>query len=372
VRHWLPSIEEERWLATAAILRGVLPRGALDERAGRWRTIGLLGRIALAVLGLVAAALLFGIASLMFRGPALLIAGLVAIGTAEWLKLEKRLHAAGIEEALCSLGYVLVATWLADKIMPVFHQSADLLLAVVTVASLAAGLRLLNPFLTTVAACAFLAWCDTTTLARSLNETAAAGTTSFGLAMVGAAVALVAGRRNFVRPSHDRMLDWLVVVLPLYAYAAQFSWNPMRGTSFAHGFTAWWTVRMLFLLAFAATSLVVALRRRRHAPLLAMLICVTCVALEGTRVFQLRPETWLLVYGVATILLGAVLDRYLRTSRNGITSARLSGQGDTLDLLQSTGAAVLSARTSPVAPTEAPEYAGEGGRFGGGGANGSF
>ena len=369
---WIPSVDEERWLATAALLRGVLPRGALAERAGHWHTIGLAGRCALALLGLVAAALTFGIAALLFGGPALLLAGLAAIGAGEWLKLARRLHAAGIEEALCVSGYLLVGAWLAEKITPVFQQSADLLLAVITVASLAAGLRLLNPLLTTVAVCAFLAWCETTMLARNLNETVAAGTATFTLAMVGAAVALLAGTRHFARPAHDRMLDWLVVALPFYAYAGQFDWTPMVGTPYAQAVTVWLFVKLLVLLAFAVAALVVASRRRRHAPLLAALTCMASVALECTRLIRLPAETWALTYGLVAILLGAMLDRHLRTPRNGITSTRLGGQGGALDLLHSAGAAVLAARAGPVAPTEAPEYAGEGGRFGGGGASGSF
>jgi len=104
---WRPSPGEERWLTVAAELGAVVPRSLLAERAGAWRSTGPLARVALFVLGFVAAALLLAI--LGFDSEAtLLVAGLIAALAAEWFTVSKRLHASGIEEGLCLAGYLLV------------------------------------------------------------------------------------------------------------------------------------------------------------------------------------------------------------------------------------------------------------------------
>ena len=108
---WRPSPDEERWLAVASELGAAVPPAAVAERTGGWRSTGLLARIALFVLGFVAAALLFGI--LGFGSEInLLVAGLIAALAAEWLTVSKRLHASGIEEGLCVAGYLLIGAWI--------------------------------------------------------------------------------------------------------------------------------------------------------------------------------------------------------------------------------------------------------------------
>ncbi|MDH4166773.1 MAG: hypothetical protein OEV90_10245, partial [Gammaproteobacteria bacterium] len=79
---WRPSPDEERWLEVASELGDAVPRAAMTERAGGWRSTGPLARIALFVLGFIAAvlagALLFSIAGLDDEAT-LLVAGLVAV-----------------------------------------------------------------------------------------------------------------------------------------------------------------------------------------------------------------------------------------------------------------------------------------------------
>ena len=86
----LPSSSEERWLVLGARLRGLLPPDALRERAGGWRGTGPFARIALFVLGLLAAGLVAAV--LGFGGANLaLFAGVVALLAGEGLKRGKRL-----------------------------------------------------------------------------------------------------------------------------------------------------------------------------------------------------------------------------------------------------------------------------------------
>ena len=100
---WRPSPAEERWLEVASELGAAVPRAAMAERTGGWRSTGPLARIALFVLGFVAAALLVAILGLGDQAN-LLIAGLIAAFAAEWLTVSRRLHASGIEEGLCLAG----------------------------------------------------------------------------------------------------------------------------------------------------------------------------------------------------------------------------------------------------------------------------
>ena len=95
-----PTVAEERWLAVAAALGANRTPAEVTARTGGWRSTGLLARIAMFFLGLLAAALIAGVLSLGGT-TTLLIAGLVAAFAAESLARGKRLFASGIEEGLC-------------------------------------------------------------------------------------------------------------------------------------------------------------------------------------------------------------------------------------------------------------------------------
>ncbi len=368
---WRPSPAEERWLAVASELGPELPSDALRERTGAWRSAGVLARSALFVLGLAAAVLLLAI--LGFGNGTLLVTGLITVFAAEWLTVRKRLHASGIEEGLCVAGYLMVGGWSITRLEPwpdSAERTADIL--VLIAATGAAGLRLLNPLLTTSAAIAFVFWVDSTATAQALDEALGFEWTALAVGCALAALALALGVREYRRPSHDRMLDWLVASLPAAAYAQRTDWDlyaasPVMGDA-AGGRLAVGVV----LLALGAAMLVVGLRRRRHAPLLGFMGCMACVAVEVRLATRLSTETWLILYGVAALAAGMALDRYLRRPRNGLTSASLTPQPGTLDLLQTAGAALLAHRAAPEAPRQEPGYAPGGGRFGGGGADGSY
>lgn len=114
---WRPSPIEERWLAVAAELGDSVPRASLAGRTGGWRSTGPLARIALFVLGLVAATLVVGILGISHQSV-LLVAGLIVTVAAEWLSVRKRLHASGIEEGLCLAGYLLIGAWVTTVMYP--------------------------------------------------------------------------------------------------------------------------------------------------------------------------------------------------------------------------------------------------------------
>ena len=366
-----PSPEEERWLEVAARLGAAVPREVVAERAGGWRSTGPLARIALFLLGLVAAALLLGL--LGFRDETtLLIAGFGAALAAEWLTVERRLHASGVEEGLCVGGFLMIGAWITTLIVPQAGFAGGTVETLVLIAAVgAAGLRLLNPLVTTCAVIGFVYWVGSTATARALDQSIGGGVTTVVVGCALTTLALVLGAREYRRPSHDRMLDWLLLTLPVAAYVQSTSWS-VYGSLGSTGSSSSRMVTSAVLMVLGAAMLITGLRRRRHAPLLGFLGCVACLAVELRLATALATETWLIVYGLAALAAALALDRYLRPPRNGLTSESLTNREGPLDLLQTAGAAVLTRHAAPEHPHSEPPVTPGGGRFGGGGASGRY
>jgi uncharacterized membrane protein YgcG len=156
------------------------------------------------------------------------------------------------------------------------------------------------------------------------------------------------------------MLNWLVVIMPLGGYLWLASEHAV-------------VIRVFTVLASAilgVAAIVLGLRRRTHAPLIASLVCFGCVAYELRNLTALSLKMKLILWGSAALLAALGLDRYLRTPRRGITSSQFSDDGGIIDIAQSAGAAALAppaAQPAAAQPAAAP-VAGGGGKFGGGGA----
>jgi uncharacterized membrane protein YgcG len=172
-------------------------------------------------------------------------------------------------------------------------------------------------------------------------------------------IALLAGRFEFRRPSHDRMLSWLAVIMPL----GGFLWLVSEHSLAIRIFTG------LAGTAFGVAALIIGVRRRAHALLIACLVCFGCAAFQLRDLTALSIKVKLILWGSAALLLALGLNRYLRTPRRGITSRQLGeGSSAALDLVQLASAAALSPKPSPAAP----QFKGGGGTFSGGGADGSY
>jgi uncharacterized membrane protein YgcG len=365
-----PTVEEERWLAVAAALGANRTPAEVTARAGGWRSTGLLARIAMFFLGLLAAALIAGVLSLGGT-TTLLIAGLVAAFAAESLARGKRLFASGIEEGLCLGGWMLLAGWVLTLFDSFGFYAESFFPPVLIFTAAAAGLRLLNPFITAMASIAFVRWAGWNVAEWPVFGTVGAGIPTLAVGGMMALIALWLGGRQLQRPSHDRMLDWLVAALPITSYSGAAAWmalDPMYASSFAAG--RWVTV--VLLAALGSAMLIAGLRRRRHAPLLGFLGCLAGVAIELRVATGIATEAWLIGCGLLAMITGIALDRYLRKPRNGFTSQRLSVRKGPLDVLQTAGTAVLTHGGNTSAPQPETSVAGGGGRFGGGGASGSF
>jgi hypothetical protein len=227
----------------------------------------------------------------------------------------------------------------------------------IALALAAAAMRLLNPFLLTLAFAAasvafelgggHLLWGE--------HEVAiAASIFCYGTG----AIALLLARIQFLRPSHDHMLDWLMISMPLCGFlwlATQLTPAIRIGTGLASG-------------VFAMLALIAGMGRRSHAPLLACMASLGCVAYQLRDLTALPLKLKLIVWGSAALLAALGLDRYLRTPRRGITSHQVGEGTAALDLVQWIGAGALSPRAAP----QSVSFKGGGGTGGGGGADGSY
>jgi hypothetical protein len=345
-----PTAQQERWLAAAALFK-VRNHPWIAQRSGGWHAPSFIARCAFFVLGAVAGALTAAVFEILSRGAALIAAGVTLLIAAEWLILRKRLFHAGVEEALWTGGLLL----LAAHFVPSGDRGVSVAIALVLAA---AAMRLLNPLLLTLAFVAASIAVELIGGHRLWGEHDVAMAASVFCYGVGASALLLA-RVQFSRPSHDHMLSWLMIIMPLCGFlwlATQHDAAIRVGTGLASG-------------CFALAALTVGIRRRSHAPLLACMVSLGCVAYQLRDLTALSLKFKLIVWGSAALLAAVGLDRYLRTARRGITSLQLSEGTAALDLMQWVGAGALSPKAEP--PADAP-FKGGGGGFSGGGADGRY
>jgi hypothetical protein len=126
---------------------------------------------------------------------------------------------------------------------------------------------------------------------------------------------------------------------------------------------------ILMFSGFGAAAVLVGIHRRNHAPIIAFMICLGCVAYELRNLTGLSLKVKLIVWGSASLLLTIALNRYLRNPRRGITSNKVEEGDRALDLLQLAGAGAL---TPPSTQPPDAVFKGSGGAGGGGGASGTY
>ena len=349
-----PSPQQERWIVAAARLHLGSDRRLIAERIGGWKAPSLIARCAFYVLGAVAAALTMSIFELLHLPRALFPSAVFMLVAAEWLMLREHLFHAGVEEALWAAG-------LLAGVLLYVQMSGDVGLRVALLTALAlgvAGTRLLNSLFVTLAAVAASFAIDLAGGHRLFAGPGLAVPASLFCYSIGA-IALFAGRMEFRRPSHDQMLNWLVVTMPLCG----FLWLVWEHTIVIRVFTGMGNA------VFAVAALVIGLRRRAHAPLIACLVCLGCLAYQLRDLTALSLEAKLILWGSAALLVAVGLDRYLRKPWRGVTSIQIGEPGNALDLLQLAGSGALNPKSMEPG---AAQFKGGGGTFGGGGADGSY
>ena len=349
-----PTVAEERWLLLAARYRALRVSAEKTGNGGSWKTTTWLSRCLGVLLGLFGMSLLAGVLALV--PSRLLVGGLLLVATAEWLVAQRRVYRSGIEELL----YVCGATAIAMQLLLWSDgKNEALAVAFVTTAVLLVGWRLLNPLFTTVAVAAYsvaIALVGNQLFDGHLNSLAAEITCA-----VLAVTALIAGGRQWRRPSHDRMLDGLVIIMPWCAWGWQLLYTGLSTTR------AFWAALAL-ALGFFVVNIVVGLKRRQHAPLIGAFGSLACAAYALHRLLPWPLHWKLIAAGGVLLVVSVLLDRRLRDRLEGLTSQKIDEPAG-LELLQVAGAAHLTP-----APGAAPPAGvqGQGGDFGGGGASGRF
>lgn len=348
-----PDVAAERWLALAS--RHPDLRQAALARAGNWRQATPLTRLLSSLLGIAVVGLVASLCRLVQLPLPLVAAGIALLLAGEWLIATHHLHAAGIEEAIWAGGMALAM----GGLLAVTHTRIDtpaswLLLAS---GSAAAGWRLLNPLFTT------LAVLFASMLLPSLQLS------SLALFATGF-VALAGGALPLRRPGVARMLDWLVVAMPIAAWACNLL-GPGRPPTVALLRDGQWSLLWMAVLLVTHGTVAVAtgLRRRRHAPLAAAMVTLVLLALEVRLLVGLSTPWQLLSWGLLVLLASAAVERRYRQPRRGITSHRI-GPGDERLVLLQLGTTAIGTPTA--APAAQARLQGQGGSFGGGGASGPF
>jgi hypothetical protein len=331
----------------------------LAARVGDWKTVSLRARCLLFVLSGIAAGSFAAIFELLHFPAHWLAAGTVLIVLAEWLAVGRRFFAAGIEEALEAGGSLLIVVGIADMSSNVHGTGIALLVAA---ALMVCGVRLLNPLLTTLAVLA---------LAFAVNAASprtAADVLAGVFCVAAAALALGLGATQLRRPAHEQMLNYLVIAMPLAGFVWVQDGYGAGPIASLRPIALGQLLAVLMPLVYGAVALVVGVRRRRHAPLIAFMVCVGCLAYELRNITGLALEVRLIVWGCALLALAGALDRYLRMPRAGVTSMKL-GEAEESWALELIGPAALA---PPMSGAAGPPFKGGGGTGGGGGASGTY
>lgn len=347
-----PTVEEERWLLLADRYPALRGSPQLRQRGGGWKTTTWWARILGFLLGLFATSLLAGV---LFLLPARwLVGGILLMLAAEWLVAQRRVYRSGVEEAVYLCGAVCVV----GQILDWGDVGGAVVCALVATAVLLVGWRLLNPVFTTLALAGYslaIALAGDTGYAWGWNSRAAA---IFCAAW--ALAGLIAGAYPWRRPSHDRMCDGLIIVMPWLCWCWLLA-HVWRGRSENY-------VALAVALVFCIAWCVVGVKRRSHPPLLGAMGSLACAACSLHYLLP-WPVYWqLIAAGAALLLVAVVLERALRGRAAGITSSALQEPEGT-DIVQLAGAAHLAPDPGP-APS--PAVQGQGGDFAGGGASGRF
>lgn len=352
-----PTAAEERWLLLAD--RYPALRATIEEAGheGVWKTTTSLARCLGFLLGLLGTGMFAGVL-VPFDSP-WLVGGLIMMGVAEWLVATRRVFHSGVEEALYLCGAVAAVVQIL-----IWNRSSDheeIGVAMISMAVLLVGWRLLNPLFTTLAAAGFSL--AVSAIGGHLFDSRAHGIEAAIFCAILSAAALVLGGRTWRRPSHDHMVEGLMIVMPWLCYFWLQS-SVHYGDAFVR--------RAPWALAVAGTFFVVnmaiGVRRRQHAPLIAALGSLACMAHALDRLLSWSQHWKMIACGASLLMAALLLDRWLKRTRNGITSQPVV-EPASLGLVELAAAAHLAPATGS-APREVVH--GEGGSFSGGGASGRF
>jgi hypothetical protein len=344
-----PTAADER----AEALHKLVPAMRIENP---WRSHGPVLRVVFFVLTALAVAAFFGFLALFrlpIRGCAFLTAA-VAIGMAERMIRTHRFFGTGVESSL----------WLCGTFSSLFmfpsSGKVEALLAFAAAAALS-GWRLRNAFcgvLATLLVVAYIAFKYHDDLLLVM-----------GVSALIAVVAAIACSRTWQRPSTDRLVAALAVVIPVAGYAAT-----VIQRAFGHDETV---PRIAgILLVTALVFLAMGIVRRDRALLLAATLSLAMAAIELRDLVDWPAESKLIAAGVVVSGFALLIGRMLRDRSRGfvVTPMDVPGYAEAIQV-----AGVLAVAPHAAHGDQAhtgPELSDSAGAtdksFGGAGAGGGF
>lgn len=321
----------------ARLLRERLEDAGLKRAASAlpevpWRSHGVLLQIVLFALTCAGLGAFYWLLHELYVPLPEIVTGCVAIAWAEYLINARRWFGTGVEGALWIGGLFAFISALPNSGQP----EKDL---VMMAAAGIAGVRVRNPLFGALAAIF---------LTLYFEEKLDLGVVA---ALVIATIAVFALLRTWRRPS----TEWLWIAIVIVA--------PIAGRFLAD--EVWRTVTIILYTAFGLLTLALAIRNRHHALFLSAGVALAIASTDGARLLT-QPVEAKLALGGAVLLAGSwLLSRALRDRTSGIvvTPSSLTNFDDALEL-------------AATASLEQPQFEsprdGDGGRFGGAGATGSY
>ncbi|MBW3563392.1 MAG: hypothetical protein KY459_01545 [Acidobacteria bacterium] len=326
-----PTVAVERMIAAA---KRVGENPVTVARELEWRTTSTFPRLALFALTAVGIYASFGIVILfdiLEQEPAQLFIGLFSIAAGELLIDRRRFFRHGVEEALWSIGAVMIVTSPGGDSVPAG-------LAAIGVALAVSAIRLLNPWIG-LASVAFLG----ASLSDWIDDTAVGW-----VALILAILFAIIDTFEQKRPFHARFVELSTILC--YGFAAAILSS--KGVA---GLTA--------AVIGGITLAAIGLRRRILAPILAVLAGGGFVLYEISGYLDWKPEAEAFAWGLVLLTSAVLWSRRFAGKTEGITSDRLRRATDE-EIAQTV---LIAAATPGTSPESAPAREGEG-DFGGGGA----
>lgn len=346
----LPSVAEERAEALHRLSPGI-------KIESKWRYNSTILSIVFGVLAAIAALALFGFFAL---GGSRTVSGwltaVLAIVVAEWMIRQLRFIGTGVEASLwlCGTCAFIVALPSSGKIEAILVFAA---------AAALSGWRVRNAFFGVLAAVLVVAYVAAKWEHESLLTMA--------VALVIAIAAGIALHRVWQRPSTERLLAGLVLVMPVTGYAATLLQRAF-GTQFPTNVPI---AALLFGTGVVLFAAGVAWRDR--VLLVSAVLSAALAAVEVGIQPAYTTESKLIAAGIIVAIIAAILARALRGATRGfvVTPMRVRSYDEAMQIGGIIAVAPHSAAPAAHAHT-GPELADSSGptdkSYGGGGAGGGF
>ena len=332
------NAQHERNLFLRARLRGegVRNDGVAAQLDVPWRTNGLLAQAAFFLLTCIGLGAFYGLLHVVDLGGEGIVAGVVAIGLAEYLIGARRWFFTGVEAALWLGGLFALISELPSSGKP------EAMLVIAAACSIA-GARVRNPLFGALAAVFIVQYFEK----------------RFDLgvlcALVIALVACIALLRTWRRPTTEALWIALALVMPI---AGRF-----------HADRDWRDTTVALYAVFGIIALSLAIARRHHALFLAAMIALAIACADFAEKLNDWPnETKLAIGGALLLVVAFAMSRALRGRTHGLvlTPIQLTPFDDAAEI-----GATLALQPTTSAPAPQPQPAG-GGQFGGAGASGDY